>query len=187
MKIATYNINGINGRLDILLHWLDEAAPDIVCLQELKGPDEKFPLKALERVGYGAKWRGQKSWNGVAILARGTDPIETKRTLPGGRDDGQSRYIEAAVHGVIIGCLYLPNGNPAPGQKFDDKLRWFERLRTYAQELLELEIPVALVGDSTSCLLISITSPTDGAKTRCFALKCETPIELFWIRDGRTL
>ncbi|ODS51465.1 MAG: exodeoxyribonuclease III [Agrobacterium sp. SCN 61-19] len=151
MKIATYNINGINGRLDILLQWLDEAAPDVVCLQELKATGERFPLKALERAGYGAIWRGQKSWNGVAILARDTDPIETKRTLPGEPDDerdgGQSRYIEAAVNGVIIGCLYLPNGNPAPGQKFDYKLRWFERLRTYAQELLELEVPVALVGD----------------------------------------
>lgn len=151
MKIATYNINGINGRLDILLHWLDEAAPDVVCLQELKAPSEKFPVKALERAGYGAIWRGQKSWNGVAILARDTDPIETKRILPGEPDDeldgGQSRYIEASINGVIIGCLYLPNGNPAPGQKFDDKIRWFERLRIYAQELLELEIPVALVGD----------------------------------------
>lgn len=147
MKIATYNINGINGRLDILLHWLDEAAPDVVCLQELKAPSEKFPVKALERAGYGAIWRGQKSWNGVAILARDTDPIETKRILPGEPDDEQSRYIEAAVNGVIIGCLYLPNGNPVPGQKFDYKLRWFDRLRIYAQELLELEIPAALVGD----------------------------------------
>lgn len=147
MKIATYNINGINGRLDILLHWLNEAAPDVVCLQELKAPSEKFPVKALERAGYGAIWRGQKSWNGVAILARDTDPIETKRILPGDPDDEQSRYIEAAVNGVIIGCLYLPNGNPVPGQKFDYKLRWFDRLRIYAQELLELEIPAALVGD----------------------------------------
>ncbi|THV12411.1 exodeoxyribonuclease III [Rhizobium rhizophilum] len=147
MKIATYNINGINGRLDILLRWLEEAAPDIVCLQELKAPHEKFPRKALEKAGYGAVWRGQKSWNGVAILARDREPVETRRALPGDVADDQSRYIEAAVNGVIIGCLYLPNGNPAPGSKFDYKLRWFNRLHTHAKGLLDLEIPVALIGD----------------------------------------
>lgn len=147
MKIATYNINGINGRLDILLQWLEVAVPDIVCLQELKAPNEKFPLPALEKAGYGAVWHGQKSWNGVAILARDTDPIETRRSLPGEADDDQSRYIEAAVNGVIIGCLYLPNGNPVTSEKFDYKLRWFRRLERYGQELLDLEVPVALVGD----------------------------------------
>ncbi|QEE43626.1 exodeoxyribonuclease III (plasmid) [Rhizobium sp. WL3] len=147
MKIATYNINGINGRLDILLRWLEEAAPDVVCLQELKAPDEKFPRKALEKAGYGAVWRGQKSWNGVAILARDREPVETRRALPGEAADDQSRYIEAAVNGVIIGCLYLPNGNPAPGSKFDYKLRWFNRLHAHAKGLLDLEIPVALIGD----------------------------------------
>jgi exodeoxyribonuclease-3 len=147
VKIATYNINGINGRLDILLGWLDEAAPDVVCLQELKAPDEKFPRKALENAGYGAVWRGQKSWNGVAILARNSEPVETGRALPGDAADDQSRYIEAAVNGVIIGCLYLPNGNPAPGSKFDYKLRWFNRLHAYAKGLLDLEIPAALIGD----------------------------------------
>ncbi|OLP59770.1 exodeoxyribonuclease III [Xaviernesmea oryzae] len=147
MKLATYNINGINGRLDILLHWLEEAAPDVVCLQELKAPNEKFPHRAIEKAGYGAIWRGQKSWNGVAILSRGVEPIETRCSLPGDADDDQGRYIEAAVNGVIIGCLYLPNGNPAPGPKFDYKLRWCERLQTYAQDLLDLEVPVALIGD----------------------------------------
>ena len=147
MKLATYNINGINGRLDILLQWLEEAAPDIVCLQELKAPNEKLPRRVIEKAGYGAIWRGQKSWNGVAILARDTDPIETRRGLPGEAGDDHSRYIEAAVNGVIVGCIYLPNGNPAPGPKFDYKLRWFKRLQTYGQELLDLDVPVALIGD----------------------------------------
>ncbi|WP_075292916.1 exodeoxyribonuclease III [Pararhizobium arenae] len=147
MKLATYNINGINGRLDVLLQWLEDAAPDVVCLQELQAPNEKFPRRVLEKAGYGAIWRGQKSWNGVAILARDADPIETRRVLPGDLDDDQGRYIEAAVDGIIVGCLYLPNGNPAPGQKFDYKLRWFKRLQKYGQELLDLEVPVALIGD----------------------------------------
>ena len=114
MKIATFNVNGINGRLPVLLRWLAEAAPDVVCLQELKAPQERFPVAALRDAGYGAIWHGQKSWNGVAILARGADPTETGRGLPGDLEDTQSRYIEAAVGGVIVGCLYLPNGNPAP-------------------------------------------------------------------------
>ncbi|NLR97022.1 exodeoxyribonuclease III [Rhizobium sp. P38BS-XIX] len=147
MKLATYNLNGINGRLEVLLQWLAEAAPDVVCLQELKAPDEKFPRLAIEKAGYGAIWRGQKSWNGVAILARDADPIETRRSLPGDADDEQGRYIEAAVNGVIVGCLYLPNGNPQPGPKFDYKLRWFKRLQKYGQELLRLGVPVALIGD----------------------------------------
>ncbi|KAA1176645.1 exodeoxyribonuclease III [Rhizobium tropici] len=147
MKIASYNINGINGRLDILLEWLEESRPDVACLQELKAPDEKFPRRALEKAGYGAIWHGQKSWNGVAILARDIDPIETRRRLPGNPDDVHSRYIEAAINGILIGCLYLPNGNPAPGPKFDYKLRWFERLQGYARELRDLGVPAALVGD----------------------------------------
>jgi exodeoxyribonuclease-3 len=147
VKLATYNVNGINGRLDVLLRWLDEAQPDVVCLQELKTPDSKFPSKEIERAGYGAICHGQKSWNGVAILARDRELIETRRGLPGDPDDGQSRYIEAAIDGMVVGCLYLPNGNPAPGPKFDYKLRWFERLKSYAAELLELEVPAALVGD----------------------------------------
>lgn len=147
MKIATYNVNGVNGRLPVLLRWLREAGPDIVCLQELKAGNQKFPADALAEAGYGAIWHGQKSWNGVAILARGFDPIETRRGLPGDPDDTHSRYIEAAVNGILIGCLYLPNGNPAPGPKFDYKLRWFERLRQHAESLLEENVPVALAGD----------------------------------------
>ncbi|MBR0654863.1 exodeoxyribonuclease III [Plastoroseomonas arctica] len=147
MKIATYNVNGVNGRLPILLRWLKEQAPDIVCLQELKAAQESFPAAALRDAGYGAIWHGQKSWNGVALLARGRAPLETRRGLPGDPDDAQSRYIEGVVEGIVIGCLYLPNGNPAPGPKFDYKLRWFDRLATYADELLHLDIPAALIGD----------------------------------------
>ncbi|TCR72221.1 exodeoxyribonuclease III [Rhizobium sp. BK376] len=147
MKIATYNVNGVNGRLDVLLRWLAEDRPDVVCLQELKTPDDRFPRKAIEQVGYGAIWHGQKSWNGVAILARDAEPLLTRRGLPGDPDDTHSRYIEAAVNGLLIGCLYLPNGNPAPGPKFGYKLRWFERLQHYARELLDLDVPAMLVGD----------------------------------------
>ncbi|CAM5628065.1 exodeoxyribonuclease III [Mycolicibacterium aubagnense] len=147
MKIATFNVNGINGRLPVLLGWLAEAQPDVVCLQELKAPSDRFPAKALREAGYGAIWHGQKSWNGVAILARGVDPIETQRGLPGDEKDTQSRYIEAAVGGILIGCLYAPNGNPAPGPKFDYKLLWFERLKKHAAERLAHEIPIILAGD----------------------------------------
>ncbi len=147
MKIATYNVNGVNGRLPVLLRWLEETRPDVVCLQELKSPDERLPRAEIEAAGYGALWHGQKSWNGVAILARGATPIETRRGLAGEADDLQSRYIEAAVRGVLIGCLYLPNGNPYPGPKFDYKLRWFERLAARAAQLLESGAPVVLAGD----------------------------------------
>lgn len=147
VKLATYNVNGINGRLDVLLRWLEEARPDVVCLQELKAPSNKFPRKELEHAGYGAIWQGQKSWNGVAILARGQEPLATRRRLPGDEDDFQSRYIEAVIEGMVVGCLYVPNGNPVPGPKFQYKLDWFNRLQSYGAELLELEVPVALVGD----------------------------------------
>lgn len=147
MKIATYNVNGINGRLPVLLRWLAEARPNIVCLQELKAPNEKFPDAAIRDAGYGAVWHGQKSWNGVAILSRGQDPIETRRGLPGDPDDVHSRYIEAAISGVVIGCLYLPNGNPAPGPKFAYKLEWFDRLRKHAKGLISSGAPVVLAGD----------------------------------------
>jgi exodeoxyribonuclease-3 len=147
MKIATFNINGINARLPVLLRWLEEAQPDIVCLQELKAPDGRFPINEFRKAGYGAIWNGQKSWNGVAIISRDRDPIETRRRLPGDPDDSQSRYIEAAVDGMLIACLYLPNGNPAPGPKFDYKLRWLQRLTEHAAELLALDAPVILAGD----------------------------------------
>ena len=147
MKIATFNVNGVNGRIDLLLEWLAESQPDVACLQELKAPDEKFPAGAIETAGYGAIWHGQARWNGVAILARGCEPIETHRGLPGDPNDSHSRYIEAAVQGVLIGCLYLPNGNPVPGPKFDYKLSWMERLTARAAELVGLDSPVVLAGD----------------------------------------
>jgi len=147
MKIATYNVNGVNGRLPVLLRWLEEAKPDIVCLQELKSPYEKFPLNAIKNAGYAALWHGQKSWNGVAILSRVGEIREVRRALPGDPEDLHSRYIEAEVNGIIIGCLYLPNGNPAPGPKFDYKLKWFKRLTAHAKKLMALEVPVILVGD----------------------------------------
>lgn len=147
MKVATFNVNGVNGRLPVLLRWLEEAQPDVVCLQELKAAQANFPRRAINEAGYGAVWHGQKSWNGVAILARDADPVVTRRGLPGDPEDEHSRYIEAAVRGVLIGCLYLPNGNPAPGPKFDYKLRWFERLKAHAAELLAADVPVVLAGD----------------------------------------
>lgn len=147
MRIATFNINGINGRLPALLQWLNETAPDVVCLQELKAPDDRFPAAALERAGYGAIWKGQARWNGVAILARGTQPQPILSRLPGEPADEQSRYIEVAVSGVVIAGLYLPNGNPAPGPRFDYKLRWFDRLQARADALLAHNVPVVLAGD----------------------------------------
>jgi len=147
MKIATYNVNGINGRLPVLLQWLRETGPDIVCLQELKAPQEKFPEQAIRDAGYHALWHGQKSWNGVAVLSRDGMPEEICRALPGDPEDMHSRYIEAAAGGLVVGCLYLPNGNPAPGPKFDYKLRWFDRLTTHAAELLTTGKQVVLTGD----------------------------------------
>ncbi len=147
MKIATYNVNGINARLPVLLRWLDETKPDVVCLQELKAPLEKIPEQAIRDAGYHAIWHGQKSWNGVAILSRNESPEEICRVLPGDPEDLHSRYIEAKVNGIIIGCLYLPNGNPAPGPKFDFKMQWFERLTLHTAELLSLDKPVILTGD----------------------------------------
>lgn len=147
MKIATYNVNGINGRLPVLLRWLNESAPDIVCLQELKAPHERFPVTALETAGYGAIWHGQKQWNGVAILARGEQPEERRRGLPWSPDDMQSRYIEAKVDDLVIGCLYLPNGNPLPGPKFDYKLAWMKRFTRHSAALLKSKAKVVLAGD----------------------------------------
>jgi exodeoxyribonuclease-3 len=147
VKIVSYNVNGIKARLPRLIEYLDEAKPDVVCLQELKSADEGFPIRDVEVAGYGAVWHGQKSWNGVAILARGSQPVERKRGLAGEPDDEHSRYIEAEVDGVVIASLYLPNGNPQPGPKFDYKLRWMARLADHARDLLDEERPVVLAGD----------------------------------------
>ena len=147
MKIATFNINNINKRLPRLLEWLGDCAPDVACLQETKTLDAAFPIDAIRKAGYGAIWTGQRSWHGVAILARGGDPIEVRRTLPGDPSDRQPRYMEAAVDGVLIACLYLPNGNPQPGPKFDYKLEWFERLIAHARDLHASGLPVVLAGD----------------------------------------
>ncbi len=147
MKIATYNVNGVNGRLNVLLRWLNESKPDIVCLQELKAPNEKFPLQSINDAGYEARWHGQKSWNGVAILSKAGEIEEIRNVLPGDPEDLHSRYIEAMVGKITIGCLYLPNGNPWPGPKFDYKLKWFKRLTTHAKKLLAQKTPVALIGD----------------------------------------
>src|SRR5436305_2100099 len=142
MKIASYNVNGVYGRLPVLLRWLKETSPDVVCLQELKTIQEKFPEKAIIDAGYNAIWHGQKSWNGVAILARNMQVEEIRRVLPGDPEDTHSRYIEAAINDIIIGCLYLPNGNPAPGPKFDYKLNWFKRLTAHASTLIKSNKPV---------------------------------------------
>jgi exodeoxyribonuclease-3 len=147
VKIATFNINNVNRRLPNLLAWLESAKPEIACLQELKSTDAAFPRAALEAVGYGAVWRGERTWNGVAILARGAEPVMTRDSLPGDPADRQSRYIEAAVRGILVASIYLPNGNPRPGPKFDYKLAWFERLAGHAASLLALGVPVILAGD----------------------------------------
>lgn len=147
MKIATYNINGINGRLPILLRWLKERKPDIVCLQELKAPNDRFPLSAIEAAGYQAIWQGQKAWNGVAILSRSLPIQEIRRKLPGDKNDDHSRYLEAIVGKMVISCIYMPNGNPYPSDKFDFKIKWFKRLTAHANTLLKHDVPVLLVGD----------------------------------------
>lgn len=147
MKIATYNVNSINARLPVVLRWLDECKPDVVCLQELKAVQENFPAEALKNAGYASIWHGQKSWNGVAILSRIGEPEEICRALPGDPEDMHSRYIEAKINEIVVGCLYLPNGNPAPGPKFDYKLHWLDRLITHGQSLIEQGSPVILTGD----------------------------------------
>jgi exodeoxyribonuclease-3 len=145
--IATFNINNVNRRLPNLLAWLLERKPDVACLQELKADQANFPEKELAKIGYRAVWVGQSTWNGVAILARGVEPILTRTALPGDPADKQARYIEAAVNGVLIASLYAPNGNPWPGPKFDYKLAWLERLRRHATELRKTGAPVVLTGD----------------------------------------
>ena len=147
MKLATFNINNVRKRLPNLLAWLKAAKPDVVCLQELKSTGREFPADAIAKAGYRAVWAGEKSWNGVAILSRTGEPVVTRTGLPGDPKDTQARYIEAAVNGVLIGCVYLPNGNPQPGPKFDYKLAWFKRLTRHAASLLTADVPVALIGD----------------------------------------
>lgn len=147
LRIATYNVNGVNGRLSNLVAWLQTMKPDIVCLQELKAPDDRFPADEIKKAGYGAIWHGQKSWNGVAILAKASEPKLIRRGLPGDPDDTHSRYIEAEAYGITIANLYLPNGNPWPSAKFEYKLRWFDRLHRHAKKLVKSTSPVALVGD----------------------------------------
>jgi exodeoxyribonuclease-3 len=147
LRIATFNLNGVRSRLGHLLAWLERERPDIACLQELKAPDASFPVDAIRDAGYGAVWQGQTSWNGVAILARGVEPVEICRGLPGAPQDKQSRYLEAAAHGVIVGCVYLPNGNPQPGPKFDYKLAWFDRLEAHIRPRLDADAPVIIAGD----------------------------------------
>jgi exodeoxyribonuclease-3 len=159
MRIATYNVNGITGRLPVLLRWLKETQPNIVCLQELRAPDEKFPVETVHNAGNAAIWHGQKSWNGVAILSRDTAPIETRRGLPGDPDDVQSRYIEADTDGLTVGCVYLPNGNPAPGPKFSYKLAWFNRLIAHARTLVKSGRPIVLCGDYNA-----VPTPLDAYK-----------------------
>jgi exodeoxyribonuclease-3 len=147
MKVATFNINNVNKRLPNLLRWLRAAKPDVVALQELKATDAEFPVAAIEKAGYGAVWRGQKTWNGVAILARKAEPILIRDALPGDSGDREARYIEAAVRGIVVTSIYLPNGNPQPGPKFDYKLAWFKRLRAHAAKFIKQDIPVVLAGD----------------------------------------
>lgn len=147
MRIASFNINGVNTRLPSLLGWLERARPDVVCLQELKATDAQFPEGPIRELGYDAVWKGEHRWNGVAILSRHGPPVVTRRALPGDAKDVQSRYLEAAVEGVLIACLYLPNGNPQPGPKFDYKLAWMERLIAHAKTLIGTDAPVVLAGD----------------------------------------
>ena len=192
MKIATFNINNVNKRLDNLLGWLMASRPDVVCLQELKADHDAFPEAALEEAGYGAVWWGQRSWNGVAILARGATPVLTRRSLPGDEDDEQARYIEAAVNGVLIASIYLPNGNPQPGPKFAYKLAWFERLIGHAAGLLRRACPSCSPAITTSCQPRPTSGPAIMSRpTRCSGPRPARPIsallEQGWTDALRTL
>jgi exodeoxyribonuclease III len=186
VKVATFNVNDINKRLPDLLASLQSTQPDVACLQELKATDAAFPADVLNLAGYGAVWRGERSWNGVAILARGAEPVLIRDALPGDPTDGQSRYLEVAVNGVVIASIYLPNGNPQPGPKFDYKLDWFDRLLEHAARLLDQEMPVVLAGDynvvSTDFDFYSVKS----SKTRCSNPRraTRTPSSSRW--DGPT-
>jgi exodeoxyribonuclease III len=170
LRIASYNINGINSRLHVLTRWLEESQPDVVGLQELKCTDEAFPAEAIEALGYAAIWHGQRSWNGVALLSRAGDPVETRRALPNDPNLEQSRYIEAAVCGILIGNLYAPNGNPWPGPKFDYKLAWLDRLQEHAQAVLDAKVPAMLIGDyNVIPTELDVYKPERWAKDALFA------------------
>lgn len=189
MKIASYNVNGVNGRLPVLLRWLYEAEPDIVCLQELKCPQEKFPENAIRDAGYDAIWHGQSRWNGVAILSRVGEIHETRRGLPGDPHEEQSRYIEAAVGGVLIAGLYLPNGNPRPGPKYDFKLRWFDRLHQHLTSLIDLDAPVVIAGDY-NVMPTDLDVCSSRAAGSFLRMACRTgrvPVPPSEIRPGKTV
>ena len=187
MKIATYNVNGVNGRLESLLRWLKADRPDIVGLQELKAMDEKFPAAQLESIGYGAVWHGEKGFNGVAILARDTTPVLTRVGLPGAVPDRQSRYIEAAVAGILVGCLYLPNGNPVASQKFAEKLDWYQRFNTHAQQLLALQVPAVLLGDfNTIPTDMDVYAPQRWRGDALFRPEVRKAMLICWPRAGST-
>ena len=186
MKIASFNINNINRRLTNLLDWLREAEPDIVCLQELKAADAEFPTDAIRQAGYHAVWRGEKRWNGVAILARWA-PVLTRLELPGDVSDGQSRYLEAAVNGLLVASIYAPNGNPQPGPKFDYKLAWLRRLAAHAADLYASGAPVVLAGDYNVVPTISTsTRRSPGIATLCCSPRAAPPISAFFRRAGPT-
>ena len=168
LRIASYNINGINSRLHVLTRWLEQFQPDVVGLQELKCTDEAFPRAAIEALGYSAIWHGQRSWNGVALLSKVGEPVETRRALPGDPNLEQSRYIEAAVCGVLVGNMYAPNGNPRPGPKFDYKLAWLDALQAHAQDLLDSKVPAVLIGDFNVIPTDrTSTSPNAGPRMPC--------------------
>ena len=187
MKIASFNINNVRRRLPNLVAWLRASEPDVVCLQELKTAQDAFPAAALEGEGYGALWRGEKSWNGVAILCKGGTPVLTRDALPGDASDAQSRYLEAAVNGVLIACLYLPNGNPAPGPKFDYKLRWLERLTARGAELVALPEPVVLAGDYNVIPEgVDVHDPAGWTRTPCSGRRRGRRTAICSPRGGRT-
>jgi exodeoxyribonuclease-3 len=170
LRIASYNINGINSRLHVLTRWLEEYRPDVVGLQELKCTDEAFPREAIEALGYSAIWHGQRSWNGVALLSRVGEPVETRRALPNDPNREQSRYIEAAICGILVGNIYAPNGNPRPGPKFDYKLEWLDRLKDHARDLLDEGVPTLLIGDyNVIPTELDVYKPERWAKDALFA------------------
>jgi exodeoxyribonuclease-3 len=187
VKIATFNINDINKRLNNLLNWLGRSQPDVVCLQELKAEQAAFPIQALRSAGYEAVWQGERSWNGVAILARGSSPVLTRSALPGNHDDRQARYIEAAVNGVLITSIYLPNGNPQPGPKFNYKLAWFERLIAHAAELIAAGVPVVLAGDYNVVPTAQDIYPTRSLDNNALIQpESRRLLNGYWLRVGRT-